>query len=141
MGMVEFKDEQRRRLKRHPVAVHRDCSLGLIAFENLEVKEHRARIVDLSATGLGIESDGPLDPGLIWFKEYVYGQKCGVLVWCKQNGIKYRAGIQFLALNHAEEEYLRRQVEQSRPCMPLQDPDRVVASLVSYYRKSQEEYH
>ncbi len=141
MEMVEIQDEQRRRLKRHPVTAHRDCSLGVIAFDNLEVKVHRARIVDLSATGIGIESDGPLDPGIIWFKDYVYGQKCGVLVWCRQNGVRYRAGIQFLSLNYTQEDYLRRQVEQSQPSVPLRDPDRVFASLMTLYRKGQEEYY
>jgi hypothetical protein len=60
--------------------VQRDCSLGVITFDNLEWTDHSARIVDLSATGLGIESDRPLKPGIIWFKDCVYGQKCGVLV-------------------------------------------------------------
>ncbi len=140
--MGETREEhQRRRLQRHPVTVHRDCALGVITFERLELKEHRARIVDQSATGLGIESDGPLDPGIIWFKDCVYGQKCGVLVWCRQMGVKYRAGIQFMTLNQSEETYLRKQVEQSRPCMPLQDPERVVASLIDYIRKDREEVH
>ena len=139
--MSEIKDEHRKRLRPHPVTVKRYCSLGVIAFDNLEWNNHCARIVDLSATGLGIESDQPLDPGIIWFKECVCGQKCGVLVWCKQSGGQYRAGIQFVTLNHAEEEYLRRQVEQSQPCKPLQDPERVVATLVDYFRKDREEIH
>ncbi len=103
--------------------------------------DHRARIVDLSATGLGVESEHPLNPGLVWFKNSVYGQKCGVLVWCKPSGTRYRAGIQFLTLNYAEEEYLRRQVEESRPCVPLHDPERVVATLMDYIRRDREEMH
>jgi len=137
--MAEIKDDQRRRLRRHPVAVQRDCSLGVITFDNLEWTDHSARIVDLSATGLGIESDRPLEPGIIWFKDCVYGQKCGVLVWCKQSGVGYRAGIQFVNLNQAEEEYLRKQVERSQPCTPLQDPERIVATLIDYLRKDREE--
>jgi PilZ domain len=136
--MPELKDDQGKRLKRHPVAVKRDCSLGLIAFDNLEWTNHNARIVDLSATGLGIESDRPLEPSIIWFKDCVYGQKCGVLVWCKQDGPGYRAGIQFVTLNQAEEEYVRKQVERSQPCRPLQDPERIVATLVDHLRKSRE---
>jgi len=137
--MAEIKDDQRKRLRRHAVAVHRDCSLGVITFDNLEWTDHCARIVDLSATGLGIESDRPLEPGIIWFKDYVYGQKCGVLVWCKQSGPKYRAGIQFVTLNQAEEDYLRKQVECSQPFRPLQDPERIFAALVDYLRKGREE--
>lgn len=139
--MDELKDDQRKRLRRHSVAVQRDCSLGVITFDNLEWMDHSARIVDLSVTGLGIESDKPLEPGIIWFKDCVYGQKCGVLVWCKQSGFGYRAGIQFITLNHAEEEYLRKQVERSQPCKPLQDPERIVATLVDYLRKDREGTH
>ena len=139
--MDETKDGHRKRLRRHSVAVQRDCSLGVITFDNLEWMDHRARIVDLSVTGLGIESDKPLEPGIIWFKDCVYGQKCGVLVWCKQSGFGYRAGIQFVTLNHAEEEYLRMQVERSQPCKPLQDPERIVATLVDYLRKDREGTH
>ncbi len=140
--MAEIKDDQRRRrLQRHPVSVHRDCALGVITYDSLNVLDCRARIVDLSATGLGIESERPLDQGLVWFKNSVYGQKCGILIWCKQVGPRYRAGIQFLTLNYAEEEYLRHQVEHSQPCMPLLDPERVVASLMDYIRKDREEIH
>jgi len=137
--MAEALDDQRKRLRRHSVLAKRNCSLGVITFDNLEWTDHCARIVDLSATGLGIESDQPLNPGMIWFKESVCGQKCGILVWCKQSGPRYRAGIQFVTLNQAEEEYVRKQVERSQPCMPLQDPERVVATLVDYLRKAREE--
>ncbi len=138
---AEMKDGQRKRLRRHSVALQRDCSLGVITFDNLEWMDHCARIVDLSATGLGIESERPLEPGIIWFKDCVYGQKYGVLVWCKQSGLGYRAGIQFITLNQAEEECLRKQVEHSQPCGPLQDPERIVATLVDYLRKDREEIH
>lgn len=137
--MGEIKNDQRKRLRRHSVAVQRDCSLGVITFDKLEWTDHSARIVDLSVTGLGIESDRPLEPGIIWFKDCVYGQKCGVLVWCKQSGFTYRAGIQFVTLSQAEEEYLRKQVERSQPCRPLQDPERIVATLIDYIRKDREE--
>ena len=139
--MAGIKDDQRKRLRRHSVASQRDCSLGVITFENLEWTDHSARIVDLSATGLGIESDRPLDPGIIWFKDYVYGQRCGVLVWCKQSGLGYRAGIQFVTLNQTQEEYLRKQVERSQSCTQLQDPERIVATLADYLRKEREEIH
>jgi hypothetical protein len=137
--MSDIRNDQRKRLRRHPVAVQRDCSLGVITFEGLEWTDHIAKIVDLSATGIGIESDQPIEPGIIWFKDCVYGQKCGVLVWCKQNGFRYRAGIQFVDLNHADEEYLRRQVARSQPRQPIEDPQRVVASLIDYLRKDREE--
>jgi hypothetical protein len=118
--------------------MQRDCSLGVITFEKLERTDHRARIVDLSATGLGIESERRIEPGIIWFKDCVYGQKCGVLVWCQQSGSRYRAGIQFISLNQTEEEYLRQQIEGSQQCSPLPDPQRVISTLIDTIRKDRE---
>ena len=136
--MADIRDDQRKRLRRHPLTVHRDCSLEVITFENLERTDHRARIVDLSATGIGIESERPIEPGIIWFKDCAYGQKCGVLVWCQKSGFRYRAGIQFISLNQVEEECLRWQLEGSQQCTPLLDPQRVVATLIDSIRKDRE---
>jgi hypothetical protein len=134
----ELADDQRKRLRRHPVAVQRDCSMGVVTFENLECTHLRARIIDLSATGLGVESDHPIEPGIIWFNESVSGQKCGVLVWCKQNGYQYRAGIQFVSLSPSDEKYFRQQLEQSLPNKPLHDPERIVAGLVAFIRDNRD---
>ncbi len=137
MMMDEKSDDQRKRLRRHSVTVQRDCSLGVITFENLEWTHLQARIVDLSATGLGIESDQPIKPGIIWFRESISGQKCGILVWCKQNEYQYRAGIQFISLNPSEEKYFRKQLEQSQPHQPFHDPEQIVATLIDFYRTDQ----
>jgi hypothetical protein len=137
--MEDTRDDQRKRLRRHPLTVQRDCSLGVITFGNLERTDHHAKVVDLSATGIGIESERPIEPGIIWFKDGVYGQKCGVLVWCQNNGFRYRAGIQFISLNQTEEECLRQQIEGSQQSKSLLDPQRVVATLIDSIRKDREE--
>lgn len=132
-------EDQRKRLRRHPLTVQRDCSLGVITFENLERTDHRARVVDLSATGIGIESERPIEPGVIWFKDSVYGQKCGILVWCQNNGFRYRAGIQFISLNQTEEECLRQQIEGPQLCKSVQDSQLIVAALIDSIRKERGE--
>jgi len=137
--MADTSADQRKRLRRNPLTVQRDCSLGVITFEHFARTDHRARVVDLSATGIGIESDRPIEPGIIWFKDSIYGQKCGVLVWCQNNGFRYRAGIQFVSLNQTEEECLRQQIEGSQECKPPLDPQRVVATLIDSIRKDREE--
>jgi len=136
--MAETQYDLRKRLRRNPLTVQLDCSLGVITFENLERTDHRARVVDLSATGIGIESDRPIEPGIIWFKDSVYGQKCGILVWCQNSGFQYRAGIQFINLNQTEEECLRQQIEGSQRCKPLLNPQRVIATLIDSIRKDRE---
>jgi hypothetical protein len=137
--MADAEDYQRRRLRRHPLTVQRDCSLGVITFVNLKKTDHHVRVVDLSATGIGIESEHPIEPGIIWFKDSAYGQKCGVLVWCKDLEIGYRYGIQFVSLNQTEEECVRQQIEGSQQCTSQPDPQRVVAMLINSIRKNSEE--
>jgi hypothetical protein len=118
--------------------MERDCSLGVITFHDLMWADHIVKVVDQSVLGLGIESDLPIEPGIIWFKESVYGQKCGVLMWCKQSGVRYRAGIQFISFTLEEERYLRRQLELLQPRKPLEDPDGVLAALIDSLRKNAE---
>jgi hypothetical protein len=106
--------------------------MGTITFDDLEWTGHiTIRPIDISMTGLGVESDQPIKPGLIWFNEYIGGNKCGVLVWCNQDGAKYRAGIQFVPLNPFQEDYFDQQIHQARSNEQIQDPHRLVEALVA----------
>ncbi len=123
---------------RHPVTPTRDCRLGVISFQDLAWTEHNVTIVDLSVIGLGIEVDHPITPGIIWFMEHVYGQKCGFLVWCKKNGDRYRGGIQFVSLMQAEEQYLRQRLSQLQPDEPFQDPEGVVTRMMAHFKNRED---
>ncbi len=57
---------------------------------------------------------------------------------CQKMEFRYRAGIQFISLHHAEEEYLRQQIEGSQQCKSLPDPKQVVATLIDSIRKDLE---
>jgi hypothetical protein len=122
-------------VKRRPISLERECSLGVISLNNLEWTDHLVKIVDYSVLGIGIESDRPIEPGIIWFKENLYGQKCGSLVWCKKNGVRYRAGIQFISLTRKQEEYFRQQVVHMRQVKRIQDPERIIAMLIEGIKK------
>lgn len=137
--MDEFQHPRKQGVKRHAVVKARDCSLGVIAYENLEWTEHNAKIVDLSVIGVGIETERQLSPGIVWFKEPVYGQRCGFLVWSKKIGDRYRSGIQFVTLTRRDEEYLRRQVSCLRPREPFQDPDRLLARMMDGFNRDREQ--
>jgi hypothetical protein len=89
--------------------------------------------------GIGVESDGPIEPGIIWFKECLYGQRCGFLVWCKKSGIRYRAGIKFVSFTREQEEYLRRQVEQMQHVKRLHDPDKIIELMMADIKKEMDE--
>ncbi len=80
--------------------VKRDLVLDVIKFKQLDRADHHGHIVDISKSGVGIESNAPMEPGLVWFRDRIWGQHSGVLLWSKQVGTQYRSGIRFAALPH-----------------------------------------
>jgi len=109
--------------------------MGVIAFAQPTRIEYVVRIVDFSVVGVGIEMAERIEPGLVYFKEPVGGQKFGVLVWSKQRGDRYRAGIKFVVLSSEEEVYLQEQVKQPPLDTVPQAPDKIIASLLESIQK------
>jgi len=127
--MDDKRRNRRRELKWSYDSGENDRTLGIVSFCDLVRRDYITRLVDRSIIGVGLESVQPIQPGIIWFKETVYGQKCGKLMWCKQVGGRYRSGVRFLSLMRTEEEHLRHIVEQAKPYKTIQDPDRIIARL------------
>jgi len=124
-----------RNIQRQPIMVKRECPLGIIAFKQLTWTDHIARIVDINKLGVGIEVSSCVEPGFVWFKDRVWGHRGGLLLWSKQVGTAYRAGIKFLSLSPEEEQSLQRHIVQSGIHRPLADPERVVVSLIESLKK------
>lgn len=97
---------EHRLASRQPV-IQRSCFLGLVSLTHLEMSDRFVRIVDISSGGVGVESDGQMEPGLVWFHTSVEDHRCGILLWSRKQDDLYRAGIRFLALS-AEDELLLR---------------------------------
>jgi hypothetical protein len=127
--MNDKRRNQRKEVIWHPVSSDLNCYLGIISFNNLVRTDYLARIVNRSIIGMGIEMSHPIQPGVVWFKEHVNGQKCGVLMWCNQIGSRYRCGIRFVSLTPVEEEYFEYQIGQVKPFEPVRDPDRLITRL------------
>ena len=130
--MDNVKHNQRKGLKRYSVTLERNCSLGVVTFKNPRAKDYLARIVNISATGIGIASEEGIEPGIIWFKESLYGKKYGVLIWCKLEGLLYRGGIQFIHLTQAEDECFESQISKQPGQAPFDaegDMVKLIASL------------
>lgn len=128
--VTEQNGNRNRGIQRYSVVSQRTSAVGVIAFDRLTRTEHVVRIVNLSVVGVGIESGEPIEPGLVCFKEQVGGHKFGVVAWCRPDGDRYLAGINFTTLPLEKERYLRKQVKQSRPHKPLRDPEKIIASLL-----------
>ncbi len=127
--MTEQNENKNRGIRRYSVASRRTSAVGVISFDLMRT-EHVVRIVNLSVVGVGIESGEPIEPGLVCFKEQVGGHKFGVVAWCRPEGDKYLAGINFMTMPLEKERYLRKQVKQSHPHKPLRDPEKIIAALL-----------
>jgi hypothetical protein len=127
-------------VQRYPVTTHRDCSLGIISFQQLAWDDHHAQLVDISVVGVGIESQQQISPGLVWFKKRIGGYKSGVLMWSRPFGASYRAGIKFVQLSRHEESYLQEQTRRAIPREPVHDPDRILSSILDAFKKELPEH-
>ena len=111
--------------------------MGIIALDNLKLTDQViAKPVDYSMTGLGVESNQPIEPGLIWFDSAIFGHRCGVSVWCKQKGERYRAGIQFIPLHQFQENYFQRQIQYAQSNKQIHDPQRFIEEIIIEIKKS-----
>jgi hypothetical protein len=129
--------ERKRDEQRWPIVEKWDCVLGIITLKQSEWKDHVAQIINLSSKGVGIESNAHLDPGFVWFKDRVGGHKGGVLIWSKQLGAKYRAGIKFINLSRDEEEYVEERIERFKPHTPLREPEQIIATLIESEKREE----
>jgi hypothetical protein len=81
--------------------------MGHLSFKHRAWSDRVVRVVDISSRGVGVESDGPMEPGLVWFHNSVGDYRSGILVWSRKQDERYRAGIRFLPLTAEDEWSLR----------------------------------
>ncbi len=123
-------DEKRRRSIRYPLDVQRECSLCLITFKDLAWADHKAQLRDISRDGIGIESERMIERGFVWFRDRVGGFRGGVLMWSRQEGPNFRAGIQFVPLSRSQEQYVQQEVSMVRDRAPLRNPEAIIATIL-----------
>lgn len=87
-----------RRLKREPCTEERTIPISIVTIDELARQEVRVRCVDVNDDGLGIVSDIPLQPGLVWFPAGIREQRSGLVLWSKEIAGKHRAGVRFMPL-------------------------------------------
>ncbi len=121
---------EHRQKPRHGIDVQRHCSLGLITFKDLAWNDHKARVVNISKNGVGIECAARIEPGFVLFKDRVAGFKGGVLLWSRRHGDRYRAGIRFLALSPRDEQYLSGYTLPGTHT-PRRTPEEIVSTLLN----------
>jgi len=129
--------ETARQSLRYEVVQRRDFTLWVIPFKSLECALIIAHVVDLSKYGVGIESDQPLEPGFVWFKDRIGGFKGGLLVWGRQKDGKYRAGVKFVPLSREKELLVQEQIAMMRPNQPIHNPEVIISTILESMTRSE----
>ncbi len=119
-----------RKSLRYPIAVQRGCQLCIITFKDLAWMDHTAFLKDISTSGIGLECSSPIEVGFAWFKDRVAGHRSGVLLWSRQVGPSFRAGVQFVPLSREAEHFVQAQVDLLRSHQPLLDPEAVLSTIM-----------
>jgi hypothetical protein len=89
-----------RKYARQPQVTAKDFAMRIAKFETLDKIDLKARALDMSAEGMSVESDIPLEPGFVWFRDCVGDHKGGVVVWTRVfEDNTCRAGIKFIPLD------------------------------------------
>jgi len=109
--------------------------MDVIKFKKLDRTDHHGHIVDISKSGVGIESNTPMEPGFVLFRDRVWGQNSGVLLWSKQVGTQYRSGIRFVPLPHDAALSVDKHSAQSGPREPLKDLEKIVKMMIEYIKE------
>jgi hypothetical protein len=115
-----------RHSQRQPITIKRDCAIRVFTFNNFDWTDLHASIVDISNGGVGLQLDTPAEPGLVWFKDRVFGKHSGVLLWSKQTGSQYRSGIRFMPLSPNLEQFVVNKGKRSRQHEALKDLQHIV---------------
>ena len=129
------KMQDNRHSQRQPLMVKRDCAMDVLKFKELDRTDHRGHIVDISKSGVGIESNTPMEPGFVLFRNRIWGQHSGVLLWSKQVGTQYRSGIRFVPLPHDAAVGADIQSVHSGPREPLKDLEKIIKMMIEYIKE------
>jgi len=127
--------DDNRQSQRQPIMVKREFDLGVFESNQFDQADHHASIVDITSSGVGIESNTPKKPGPVLFRDRIWGQHSGMLLWSRQVGALYRSGIRFAPLPHDAELNANNQFAQSGR-EPLKDLTRFVAMQIESIKTS-----
>jgi extracellular factor (EF) 3-hydroxypalmitic acid methyl ester biosynthesis protein len=93
--MEIYKEGDMRRFERRPYSEAIVCSLDILDVHEKKNLNLKARAVDISDGGIGIETDYPLAPGhALWF--HGIENRTGVVRWYAKRNDGYRIGIQIM---------------------------------------------
>jgi len=126
---IDKRNEQRQ-ADRYPLAAQLECEMCIITFKDLAWKDQVVSLKNISMNGVGVEAEKKIDTGFVWFRDRVGGNRGGVLMWSRQVGYNYRAGIQFVPLSRDAEEFINSQISLLRDHKPLRHPTATISTIM-----------
>jgi PilZ domain len=113
---------------RQPQGRTNGIAMRIAKFGTLDKSDMSVRPVDISATGVCVEADVPLEPGFVWFRDNVGHHQCGVIVWTKRGNNTCRAGIKFMPLAPGRE--VTASASAAYPYLPSFHAPQLVACML-----------
>ena len=113
--------DKSRKYDRIPYSQSIDYSLSISESNKRKWLNLKGKAVDISETGIGIQTDYPLAPGhMLWFNGGIE-EKAGFVKWCSKIDNEYRAGVELdgrhiRTLDEATEIFNKRLEEIEQRC-------------------------
>jgi len=115
-------DESSVKHHRQSISGQRTFCFGIVSLRELTWSIHNASIFDIGKEGFRIETSERIEPGLLWFRDRVRGNRGGVLEWSRPHGGRFRAGVRFVPLSWNVERYVHERARRDLSHRPHRDP-------------------
>lgn len=115
-------DESSAKYHRQTISGQHAFCFGIVSLRELTWSIHNATIIDIGREGLSIETSERIEPGLLWFRDRIRGNRGGVLEWTKPHGGRFRAGVRFVPLTWNVERYVHERARRDLSHRPHRDP-------------------
>ena len=151
MQNVSFNNGGERQFERRPYSQSVDFSMSSRESRKSKWLNGKAKAIDISDGGIGIQTDIPLKPGhMLWFNDGTE-DKAGLVLWCIKHDDDYRVGVKLDGkhikhLDIATDLFMKRLQELENTCnapATKTDPDMIykeVTMAISDVLESCEEF-
>jgi SAM-dependent methyltransferase len=131
-SLSTIRPDDMRRYERKPYSRTINYSVSVLESKDRKLLNLTGKSIDISETGICIQTDHPLSPGhILWFDGSIE-DKAGFVRWCSQLDNEYRVGIELdrthvKDLEEATETFNRRLAEIEKRCSnPEENPEELL---------------
>ncbi len=136
-NVLDNPKRELRQFERRPYSKTIDFSVSAIESRKLRWLDLKGKAIDICDTGIGIETDYPMEPGhIMWFNGGME-DKAGFVRWCMKLDNTYRVGIkldgrQIRHLDEATDVFNKQLEEIEKKCSaPEANPDEILKAITT----------